>query len=488
MDNNVLNQLKRDLFLKQIQLLSQTNNITHKQIYAQLISQEIPERERLIDISKIFNSLQENNKSNPKIDVFADPNWNYFCQFVSKNVIEKFNKNPIKIYVPLKKRNIEKNIKKIFDFITTNNIEHCSKLAKNIRTDNLVIRVYDKEDADKIINFINNDLELNDDMYNPNPFTINEGKIGLAMDRILSYNTILSKYIEEYIKYENEKNVLASEDGFRFFLEIKLDEILRIEDLSQQIKMCEERDKKNIPHYLKSLEEITTLLVKVLKKETKEDIYQYFKDVNDANYNRGKGRIYAHFSYEKLYKHNHELLKELITVTNEKYGYIQTKKTLEAYKNNGELNYITRTNDLREKVESSESFRTYLSLIDIEKEMMAIIPKKNSEVETSKESIMEDVFKSTYISCQTPERGFCGKNQVVRALIRIKSNDYNCITRINNARALAQEKIKPEEVERIIMNTLESNGYIIENEIDLYELYATHIEHLCERGKKYVKK
>jgi len=110
MDNNVLNQLKRDLFLKQIQLLSQTNNITHKQIYAQLISQEIPERERLIDISKIFNSLQENNKSNPKIDVFADPNWNYFCQFLSKNVIEKFNKNPIKIYVPLKKRNIEKNI------------------------------------------------------------------------------------------------------------------------------------------------------------------------------------------------------------------------------------------------------------------------------------------------------------------------------------------------------------------------------------------
>ena len=161
---------------------------------------------------------------------------------------------------------------------------------------------------------------------------------------------------------------------------------------------------------------------------------------------------------------------------------------MEEYKNNGELNYITRANGLREKVEASESFRTYLSLIDIDKEMMLIIPKKNNEVETSKESIMEDIFKSTYISCQTEEKGFCGKKQVVRALIRIKCDDYNCVTRTNNARALAQEKIKPEEVERIIMNTLESNGYIIENEIDLYELYATHIEHLCERGRQYVKK
>ena len=38
----------------------------------------------------------------------------------------------------------------------------------------------------------------------------------------------------------------------------------------------------------------------------------------------------------------------------------------------------------------------------------------------------------------------------------------------------------------IIIKSLENSGYIIENETDLYELYATHIEYLCNNEIKEV--
>ena len=86
-------------------------------------------------------------------------------------------------------------------------------------------------------------------------------------------------------------------------------------------------------------------------------------------------------------------------------------------------------------------------------------------------------------ACETKERNFTGKQQVAIALIRMSKNDYSLITRQNNAREVAKTNIKPNEVVNIIKRTIETNGYILENEIELYELYTTHIENLCKNRK-----
>jgi len=493
MDNNLYKQLKIDSFLKQIQLLSQTNKIDERQIYVQLINHGIPEIERRQNVSGVFRELQLLNLYNEKMDVFVASNWKYFLQFVSKNVRKSYHLNPIKIYIPLKYENMEKSVQRIFAFINKNNIEHCSKLASEVRVDDLVIRVYSKEDADKIINYINSDEELTKNMYNPNPFSIETGKVGLTMDRILSYNSTLAKYINSYINKVNSENLFASYDGFKYFLSEQLQALKSKEDLSNFIKMAESKNIKRLPQFLQTLEEITNVIIKVMNCEPRESLYRYFEEVNLENYNVEKYREYHNYDYATLMNENYTLLKNVVNAIAMKYGYSTAKLALVTYKNTGDVNYITRTNNARDMITSSKTFKTFLNIIDLDKEFERLMPEiKESQSNPSKERILEEICKSTYLSCQTPERGYCGKRQIARSLIRMQANDYNCITRTNNARKMAQEHIRPEEIKNIIKQSLEASGYIIENEADLYELYATHIEYLCnnkvKEGERNVKK
>lgn len=57
-------------------------------------------------------------------------------------------------------------------------------------------------------------------MYEPNPFCVQEGKV--AMDRSLSFNSILSKYIYRYINIVNYYNSEANIEEFINFFKAKL--------------------------------------------------------------------------------------------------------------------------------------------------------------------------------------------------------------------------------------------------------------------------
>lgn len=484
------NKLRIDLFLKQIQLLSQSSRINQKQIYVQLASLNVPEEERNINLSQVFENLQEINKNNDKTDVFVDQKWSYFCQFRSKHANHIYSMNPIKLYIPLRQENLEQSVQKIITYIEQNNIEHCSKLAKQIRNDNFVIRVSKKEDADKIIEFVNNDQELSLNTREPNPFCIQEGKVGLAMDRSLSYNTILSQYIDSYIKLCNEQKVFASQEGFKDFLNIQLVQLTSKDNLADYIKMLEYSDIKNLPKSLQTVKEITTLLTKVMDGEQKESLYEYFEKIQEdleydeesMGYTSGE---YKDFDYVNLYNSGETLLKEIVNTMYEKYGLPHIRLALETYKNTGNAGYITRTDDLRNKVENSKILKTYISLIDIDGALNCLVPKVEvKETKSQDEIVLEEVCKSTYVACQTPEREYSGKTQVARSLIVMQQNNFDCVTRQNNARRVAKEQIDPSKIRETVIKTLVSNGYIIENEEDLYFLYATHIENLCLNNEK----
>lgn len=482
---NEANKLKIDLFLKQIQLLSKLHGkIGPKHIYYQLTEQNIPEQEIRQDLSEVFDSLIETNRNNPQMDVFVAGNWSYFCQFKSSEAWRAYETSAIKMYIPLKKENMQSSIQKIFDFINENNIHHCSRLARETRIDDLVIRVFSKEDADKIASFINNDNELVNNTYEVNPFTITDGNVGLAMDRILSYNDTLARYIYEYINRINDNNQIASVTSFKEFLQENLRQMKEKGDLSLQIKMCTGNNFNRLPLFLQTVEEITSLLIKVVDGSPKEALYEEFERINNPNYNKGQQNNYRDFEYVEMENSNKALLSELFRTMSLKYGPVRTITTLKEYALTGDANFITRERDLRNRIQSSTTFRTYVNSFNLEEYLKKQIQAPRQEVAPSKESILEEVCKQTYLSCQTEERKFSGKIQVAHLLIQAIANNYNCITRTNNARGMMKENIKPEEIKKLIKKTLEDNGYIIENETDLYELYATHIEHICQTQER----
>lgn len=490
MENNFRKKIEINTFLTQMQTLFIKYNLTErdvKSIYAHLVTVGIPEREKKQDLSESFDILQNYNQNNEKMNVFVAPNWRCFCQFVSKNANKAFGINPIKLYIPLKKQNIENNVQRIFDFINQNNIEHRSKLARQTRVDNLVIRVLNKEDADKIINFVNNDLELTKDMYEPNPFCINEGKVGLAMDRSLSYNDTVSKYILNYIKEETERKNIVSYQGFVNYVQRNLYKLKAKQDLSEYInKFANNEQLYELPTYLQNLEEITTIILKNLEGQPKKSLYQEFERQNSQEYLEKQANEYYEFDYTKMYTENNALLQNIITTMVRKYGEHGTRINLKRYKETGDSGVITRTNNLREIVENSKTFRTYLGLINIDREFDILMPKRNEdlvlETKLSKEAILEMACKETYLRAQKID--YDGQSQVAMALINASKNkDYQWFTRTNNARRQIQENIAPDQIEEVIRKSLEANGYIIENDVDLYELYATHIDYLCNNSE-----
>lgn len=487
-------QNKIDFFLKEIQRLSKSYQVDKKQVYAQLIKFGIPYEERTT-LKEFFPTLIKENLNPKNLDVFVDERHSYFCQFKSKDCSLIYEMNPYKIYIPLKKQNIEKNIKKIFKFISSNNIPHASKLSARVRNDSLVIRVSNSNDANKIISFVNENINKQD-LYEPSPFSINENNVALSADRHLSYNETVANLIYEYIEKENKDNKIASYEEFRKFVANRLFVLQNKLDLSNIIKeKNKDQDLSEMPNsvYLSNLEEITHIILLNLYDSKVSEAEMYISSTNEASHLQQMNYEYKEFDN---FQKDQDLLKELIEVMIKKYGANYTKTALKEYKNERNINAITRTNNLRERVEESKSFLTYLNYTNdnyllinnyIQEHYQANKLQDNEEIKNFKEKLLEEVCTATYFACQTPEREFCGKLQVARLLIRMQCGDYKAITRTNNARQNAIDNIKPDEVYNLVKSSIEKNGYIIEDERDLYELYANHIEFICrpqQRGRK----
>ena len=291
----------------------------------------------------------------------------------------------------------------------------------------------------------------------------------------------------------------ANFEDFMMYIYKNLIEFNIKEDLSNQLNMLEGKVPTN--YYLKLLEEITSQIYANLQAikinfDNKSYVFDELNKMQNANYENLLKEDYKDFTKES-FETDEKILEELINVMTSKYGFENAKKSIikyqksikESEKDQGKkIEYITRENNIREKIIKSKSFTTYMSSFkeeDLKKIIDSLKPKLNEKskekIKTKKEMILEEVCRETYLAFQNENRNFSGKLQVARALIRMENGDYSPITRRNNARLIAEENIKMDEVLDIIKKTLERKGYIIENHQDLYELYAMHIEYLCQK-------
>ena len=589
---------KIDKFLKELQELSKETRLSPDRIYTILSYYSIPYDEQNISIENYFDRFINNFRNVPNANVFVDDNWSYFCQFTNDPTGSMYNTNPIKIYIPLRKEHVEENVSKIVMFMAKNNIVHRSKLAKKVRVDDLVLRVRDKNDADKVINYINNTIPK-EDLYECNPFCISEGNVGLTMDRYMSYNDILSKYLCFYISSIYYKNEVASYENFKTFMQAHLRALI-----SKQAKNYILRFKSPEDHHLSdeeflaNVKEITTLIVRNLEQANKEYIYQLHSELNKDGYFDEEAAYYSPYNRNSYINYNasvneksnnissnnkdRNLLIEIIKITSKKYGSEKTKELLNGYREENYIKAITRTNNLREQVASSSTFYNYITNLSTD-ELNEMIDKYSEQKETEysmqsspednernekllisiaetmikkygfekafyyinsyresfninditrdndlrnkvalsytfhtymasmskeelfdflrrysqpkekltqeneqkyieKEFILEEASKLTYNSAL--EQGKDGKKQIFSALMQAEGGNFDRFTKTNGAREAVINNISPFEIQKIARMTLEKNGYTIKQKTDIYKLYPTYIEYLCESKNK----
>ena len=460
MENNIL--IEKLLQTLQEDLLS--NNIDIDYIYSYLNNYEIDNN---IDITYTLNKIN-NNKYN-KINLLDNS-----LEVISNDYVMD---NTIVMNITIKEKNIVNIIDKIIKYLDKEKIQYKITISNKLINNNVNINLTNKLDIFKLSEYINKKINK-EDLYQINPLYINDSKISYNLSTKLSYNYITAYYIYLFLNEIKDKHIVTSNEFYSFMLKHSQN-INECHDLSNYLELNKE---KNNIDYLIDFEIITNELFEVIKRGTLENIFELNDLYNNIEYKDKLIDKYKSFNDISL---NETLLNKIIIAMITKYGYQYTLNSLLEFSKSYNVNLITRTNNLRNEVINSTSFITYLNTINI-KDKVDIINEDLDikEEDLTSDLILENICKETYLSCQNEEKKYSGKIQVARSLIRLTYGDYSGITRTNNARKIAKEKLLPEEIEEIIKISLEKNGYIIESESDLYELYATHISHICNKEGK----
>lgn len=185
--------------------------ISSKFVYSQLKNFNLSQENINQNVEYYFPRWMNEYQNNNNIKVINPEHRKYFLWFLNG----KIKGNEIKLYIPLDIYHIYGGAKVLFDFISNTNIEHESKIASEIRNDNIVVRVNSLEDAQTIINFVQGNNYLKEGLMRPNPFIPNLGGIGITMDNNYSYNTTVSNMISEFvtqIRYQNRYDLLTPEN------------------------------------------------------------------------------------------------------------------------------------------------------------------------------------------------------------------------------------------------------------------------------------
>lgn len=114
----------------------------------------------------------------------------------------------INIYIPVKGDKLLSVIPYIYKHLISNKISFSSKISMFNRTDNLIIALYNKEDAVSLIKFCNDKFQ--NELGIISPFISKLGNVGVSREMYyLSYNlavaTLLNEYIEDCILSQRVK-------------------------------------------------------------------------------------------------------------------------------------------------------------------------------------------------------------------------------------------------------------------------------------------
>ena len=308
---------------------------------------------------------------------YVDSKWRYFCQFVSKDSTAKKQEEHMKVYVPLDAEHIDRGAKMIFDFLEINNISHVSNIGKDIRFDDIVIRLSNPTDAEFLINYIRSNPYLQNGLIKANPFAYNKDGIALAVDGSLSYNStiagLLALYIDDRKKY-HLLDTVSYDDFYMFF-----DDILRRQFVTRENNDLISYFNINSDEELNNYKEVFSLIRKVNNPKYN------FENIKDHFNKCLNGKLKT--SQNKIDRVNRELL-EAIDLMVKKFGVSSGIRGVETFYLTGDEVYITRTNNLRNRLGSS-SFRSDLfailkdqnkSFIDYAHEVMAQYNYDSTEV------------------------------------------------------------------------------------------------------------
>ena len=296
-------------------------------------------------IEKDYKEINEDylDFDNEKLNSIEHSNNNYHL-FNNKSNNIKCN-NPIKLYIPIKYTHIKESIDKILNFFNKKNIAFEMKVTDNICNNDITIRLSNIDDTNKFINFIKYNDYINEGLLTSNPFCYNEENISFTIDGNLSYLSIITDYLYNYLK-EKKDNIeqINIDDFYNYIIDLYNDTFINYSKYTNlMIPNIDKPTEQDILTYKK----ITEYILKVSEKKfTKNEFIQHFNECNDSknNYEERKtflalNTLINFVSVEKQYKSDNEIieiLKKYLETNNLSYitniGFFRTTMYLINFK------------------------------------------------------------------------------------------------------------------------------------------------------------
>lgn len=468
---NLMNNVYRiDEFLKLIAAgCNDKHAITSDMVYANLIYLGIDEKK--VDISNNFSKWRSYFRNIKNIDVFVDPFWSYFCQFINSNYGRNRVKCDVKLYIPVGEKQIQKSAEYLFEYLANENIPHVSKIGKHVRFDDIVIRTNSKENANKIIEFVNKNQYIKDGMLPASPFAVCCDGVSLAWDDNLSYNMVVSSWISDYINFERENNNLNNVSYSRFYAYIckKTDELFnKGVGLTKHINKIM---RENVIHgdglaLVANYYDVTNLLIMSLDpKMNKEKLFDFIDNVSSYEHQKMNiNNIRRLFNDDKrqqdvFTEEQRKAFKMAYQSMCDCRDGEKTKLAFEHFIKTGDYCYITRTNGARGLLISN----------NINREVAEAI------VTFWKSESIDKAIMTTY-----NKYGF---NQVYRALINVVDiQDYYYFTNDQNSRDELMARCMGSDILKIMKDVLFYEDYDVP--VDEDGVFRMYLDRTMGNGKR----
>jgi len=426
-------------------------------IYSQLMGFNIKnEQLPYYSISHEFENWKNRYNGNPNIKVF-EVERRPFLWFSNG----KIRGNEIKLYIPMDYNHIKEGANQLFDFISSTNIEHQSKIATVVRNDNLVVRVNNLEDAKTIIDYVTSNEYIKAGMLGVNPFLPNCNGVGITMDNNFSFNSELSKAIARFIEYLKANNSLhlVTVENFNNYIN---NNIAKIDDLE--------------------LKDIYSLLAKTTSKNFGlQDFVDHANNKLIDKYTDDRKRIIDPSYYlenviivtEKFYPGNSKTAIKEYMQSNARYftNKERAREGLIKYVRPGSLVPLMRSK-LREKGVAIPNSDEEL----IEKYLDIVLNKQNNYREQF------EIIKQAYISTL---RAY-NTNQAVTAFRNLFLNgDVKYFTNRFGDREKLIKNILPFNVKKIVVSNIDTTNLDVNNINDICQRFLESVNKEFNKANTY---